>query len=340
MEGLLITELEYRELKRKSYSLLSSIDKDKHHALKKVFIPSIPTIYGVLAESILFGDYDENDYYIFEGDIPTGKLETACNIIFPKIDISEESLIENKDVIISVLTALEIDYFAKKEPEWVADKFIKEANEYWNEWRLSVDKIRITESLLESANQASTTLKTHQFTRGIFNRNSFFNIDKQSQVKLTFEFLGEEFKAMLDWLIIDHDNKVIKPYDLKTGGKTAEEFEDSFLYWRYDIQALLYTEAVKKLRNEKYPGYTVEPFRFVYISRLNEYRPLVWETTSKMLKGTLKGFTKEGVYYKGISQLLNDLEWYSSNTKAAYPREVYETSGKVIINDNIIIDEN
>tara|TARA_R110000851_G_scaffold78000_5_gene172071 strand:+ start:10406 stop:11428 length:1023 start_codon:yes stop_codon:yes gene_type:complete len=340
MEGLNITELEYRELENISYSLLSSIDRDKHYALKKVFVPSIPTIYGILTESILFGDYDKNDYYIFKGDIPTDKLGTACNIIFPKLDISNEKLIDNKDVIISILTALEIDYFAKREPEWIADKLIKDSSEYWSEWRLSVGKIRITEDLLKTAEQASKTLKSHQFTRGIFNSNSFFNVTKQSQVKLTFKFLGKDFKAMLDWLIIDHDNKVIKPYDLKTGGKTVEEFENSFFYWRYDIQALLYTTAITTLRNEKYPGYTIDPFRFVYISRLNEYRPLVWTTTKKMMKGTLKGFTMNNVPYKGVIELIDDYKWYSSNRNVSYPREVYEASGEIIINDNIIINEN
>lgn len=339
MEGLLITELEYRELDSMSYSLLSSIDRDKHYALRRVFRPSIPTIYGVLAESILFDDYDEKDYYIFECEIPTEKLKIACDTIFPQLDISKEKLIDNEDIVLSLFTALEIDYFAKKEPDWVTAKFIKEASEYWIEWRLSVDKIRISEKLLESAKQASVTLKTHQFTRTIFNTNSFFNVDKQSQVKLTFKYLGKNFKAMLDWLIIDHDNKVIKPYDLKTGGKTVEEFESSFFYWRYDIQALLYTVAVTTLRDDKYPGYVIEPFRFVYISRLNEYRPLVWITTKKIMEGTLKGFTMNDVYYKGLRELINDYEWYSSNQNVSYAREVYETSGEIVINDNIKINE-
>ena len=337
MEGLDITEAEYREIKRTSYSLLSSIDKDKHRALGKVFKPTIPTIYGVLTESILFGDYVEDEYYIFTCEAPTEKLKLACDVIFKTLPTSKP-LISYRDEIIKCFKEQEIDYWSKKEPEWIADKFIKEVSEYWMEWKDSLGKIRITNELLDSAKLAVRTLKSHQFTRNIFNVNSFFNVEKQSQVKLTFEYLGREFKAMLDWLIIDHDSKIIKPYDLKTGGKYAEEFEDSFFYWRYDIQALLYTHAVYKLRDDKYPGYTVDPFKFVFISRKDEYRPLIWVSTFLQIQGTLKGFVRNNVYYKGVKSLLSDLDWYKARPNASYSREIYESHGEVLINNNIKIE--
>jgi len=337
MVGLDITEAEYREIERTSYSLLSSIDKDKHKALTKVFYPSIPTIYGVLTESILFGDYVEDDYYIFTCDAPTDKLKLASDAIFKTLP-TDKPLIAYRDKIITCFKEQDIDYWKKKDPEWIADKFIKEVSVYWEEWRESIGKIRISNELLDSAKLAVRTLKSHQFTRNIFNKNSFFNVEKHSQVKLTFEYLGREFKAMLDWLVIDHDSKTIKPYDLKTGGKSAEEFEDSFFYWRYDIQALLYTHAVYKLRDDRYPGYTVDPFKFVFISRNDEYRPLVWTTTFLQLRGTLKGFTLNDVYYKGVKELLSDLDWYKKKPEASYSREIYESNGEVLINNNIKIE--
>ena len=340
MEGLDITEQEYRALEdRISYSLLSSVDRDKQDALTKVFIPTIPTKYGILTESILFGDYMEEDYYIFEGVAPTDKLKLACDTIFPNLS-KEFTLEEHKVAIVSIIKgqAEPIDYYAKKDPEWIAEKIIKETSGYWDELVKADGKITIDNELLNKANDASHTLKTHDFTSDIFNKDTFGNVEKFSQVKLTFEYLSRDFKAMLDWLIIDHDNKVIKPYDLKTGGKTAEEFEASFFHWRYDIQGLLYTMAIRKLRDDKYAVYKIEPFRFVFISRNDVYRPLVWRMSDKQMAATLTGFTRRNKNYKGVQELIGDLDYYRKNQNLDYAKDVYDNNGEMLIDNEIIIN--
>jgi len=269
-----ITELQYRDLDKISYSTLSSIDRDMHYALKKKFIPSDGTKFGILTESLLFNDYNPEEYYILNDSIiGDGKLKTACDMMFPKIienvEILEESLNKYINEIIFILDENKIDYWEKKDSKWRAQKIISEAKPYWVEYVKGLGKIIITSKMYLDAKQAVLTLTTHNFTRGIFSTNSFLNIEKFSQVKICFNYAGYEFKSMLDWLIIDHDNKIIKPYDLKTGAGSADNFEKSYFHWRYDIQAFLYSKAICALRDRDYPDYKVDDFKFVYISRKN-----------------------------------------------------------------------
>jgi len=341
--GLKITEREYRELKCISYSLLSTVDREGYKALKDVFKPTIATKFGVLTESILFGDYIEDEYYIIPKMEDVGDtLKDACDIIFPKlmrVPYGNHKLSDYKKDIEAILKNVDIDYYKKRTVESRAETIIKNASEYWLHMSKSHGKIIITQEMLDKAKIAANTLKTHKFTSDIFNTHTFMNVEKISQFKLKYKLYDYDIKVMLDWLVIDHDNKIIKPYDLKTGGKDVEEFEKSFFYWRYDIQAFFYNLAVKTLAKRYYPNYKIEPFRFVYISRNNVYKPIIWKITDKQLKGTFKGFYKNDVYYKGVLELINEYNWYVDGENIYYSKEVYDNSGELVINNDIIIND-
>lgn len=338
--GLSISESEYREINAASYSGLSGISRDGYRSLRNKFVHNSATKFGILAESLLFGDYDENDYYFLDDSvISEGKLKSACDTIFRLIwcEKPSEDLQDYITDIELILSEHYIDYWDKKESKWRAEKIVKESSEYWKHVVNSSDKMVMTNKAYRTALIAVKTLLEHKFTSNIFATSSFFDVEKISQFKIEFKYKGYKFKAMLDWLVVDHDNKVISPYDLKTGGKEVEEFEDSFYYWRYDIQSYLYSIAVTLVRNKYYPDYKVSPFKFIYISREDPYRPLIWIPTSKHYEGTQKGFYKDGNYYKGVDALIEEFIWFSSNEDAQYAESVYASNGEMSINDNITI---
>ncbi len=343
--GMAWTEAEYRAFDAMSYSLLSSVYREKEFALHKKFVANEATIFGLITESKLFGDYDENDYYIVPEIFKSeSKLKGALDIIFnylqPSVDGDTKKLVMYKQKIMDIFKSVEIDYFKNKEVEWKVDKLLreKESQKYWDAFLASIGKILTTDELVKSATEAKTTLATHPFTRGIF-AQEFGNVEKHSQVKLTFTYNGHKMKCMLDWLIIDHDAKVIKPYDLKTGFDNADYFSKSYFYWRYDIQAYLYSGAVKELRDRIYPDYTVEEFKFVFISRGNVYRPLVYRNTEKMLLATQKGYERFGKYYKSVDELIADYQWYKADVNRVYPEEIYKQNGETFIDDKHVIIE-
>ena len=341
--GLDITEQAYRDLDNMSYSLLSSISRESHYAINKKFRPSDSTKFGVLVEDMLFDDYVEDDYHVMSDIFSSEtKLKKACDDIFDylieSVDKLEPSLSKYLGQIEKFLANEQIDYYENKDVAWRAAKIVNDldAKRYWGEFVKGIDKITVTQSMIDDAKTASNTLKQHEFTRGIFSTNTFQDIEKFSQVKILFEYRGYQMKAMLDFLIINHDEKLIQPYDLKTGGDHAERFEKSYFFWRYDIQAYLYMRAVSELLKDKYPGYKLEMFKFVYISRNNVYRPLIWKVSPKLLKATREGFFRDGKYYKSIEELINDYLWYKEDENRIYPKEIYDSKGEVAIDDSNI----
>lgn len=337
-----ITEQEYRNLDIVSYSTLSSLSRESYKALRNTFNPTHATRFGILTESLLFGDYDPEDYYVFPDNVvPADKLKEACDIIFPMIvvDSKKNKLEEYSDIIEILLSQYDVDYYKNRTVESRTSAIIKEGSEYWKHVSKSYGKISITEDFYRLAQTAANTLKTHEFTSSIFSENSFINVEKKSQVKLKFKYKGIEFKSMLDWLVIDHHNKVIHPYDLKTGGKPVEEFEKSFFYWRYDIQATLYLIGILKMRDELYPGYKVNTFKFVYISREDVYRPIVWKVKQRQYTASIKGFVRNKIVYKGLLDLVKDYDYYLKNQNLQYPKEVYDCFGELYINDDFEIND-
>lgn len=85
------------------------------------------------------------------------------------------------------------------------------------------------------------------------------------QLPIYFKFNDVDSKALLDVVVIDHINKVIRPIDIKTyDGYPGYDFIDARIYgnFRYDIQAFWYTQALKK----QYPYYSILPFKFLVCS--------------------------------------------------------------------------
>ena len=342
--SLPITELEYRNIPDISYSLLSSVYRNGYKSLTEEFTPNISTIFGVLTESLLFGSYDKNDYYILPDDISiTDKVKGAADIIFPYLlnnGLTNDDLSVYEREIVSLFENVDIDYYKNRTSESRANTIINEISGYWKHFVKSIGKIVISQETLDRATKTVETLRNHQFTFDIFNINPFQNVEKISQFKYRYLLHGHEIKVMLDWLVIDHDNKIIKPYDLKTGSKLVEDFEQSFFYWRYDIQAFLYSIAVRQLADKYYPDYTIEPFKFVYISRFDSFKPLVWKITNKLIRGAYKGYLRDGKYYKGVLELISEYNWYVENQdNVYYSKDVYDNSGELSINSDITINE-
>jgi hypothetical protein len=103
--------------------------------------------------------------------------------------------------------------------------------------------------------------------------------------------------------------------------------------WRYYLQAAYYYDGLNwRIKNhDEVDDYQMLPFEFVVISSKNLHNPLVYQTTENDLSvgrngGKLSYNDRE---VRGWIQLIKDLKWHERNNKWSYPREVYESEGKV-----------
>lgn len=339
MIGLDITEQEYRDIDEPSYSLLAKIDREGKKGLIDDFKPNESTVFGQLVEDLACKNYKKEKYKVLDVPAPTDKLAVVFDriaTVIHSIDPEPSSNLEDyREDIIDIIRNEDIDYYKNWKEETRVNSIIKETSSYWKQLADCKGKSLISQAGYDNAVMAANTLRTHEFTKDIFNPKDK-NIETFSQVKVVFQLGNYKFKSMLDWIVVDHKNKVIKPYDLKTGSKPIGHFQSSFHYWRYDIQAYLYVKAIYFIRQEYFPGYNVEPFRFIYISREDVTKPIIFETNDLLLDRAYSGYHIGGKGYKGVLNLILEYHWYKENPDKDYCKPIYESKGVVMLNSEIM----
>lgn len=145
----------------------------------------------------------------------------------------------------------------------------------------------------------------------------------QAQFKIDYvagSFGTVELKIMPDMLEVDHKNKTIQPWDVKTSGMPGYDFFEHFVKMRYDIQASLYTDVLWNVIQEipEYNDYKILPYLFMDISRTDKV-PVTYEYEpySESQRDGLS-FQSNGreLRYKNYRTLLNEiLEYESTMTK-------------------------
>lgn len=89
-------------------------------------------------------------------------------------------------------------------------------------------------------------------------------------------------------LLIDHEHKIVHPIDLKTSSHTEWDFFESFIQWRYDIQARLYWRIIRANMDADpiFKDYTLDDYTFVVVNK-NTLTPLKWRFEDTQKTGIL-----------------------------------------------------
>lgn len=197
------------------------------------------------------------------------------------------------------------------------DTVIKENGSYYfKELINSYGKTMITEAENSIIFSIYKSITEHHATRGLFilgdDEEIFF------QNPLYFEYEGVACKMLPDWYKINHTQKTIQPYDLKTTRQRTIDFIWDVSTFRYDIQAIWYTIGLQ----QNYPDYEVLPFKFV-VETTQEGKqgtPLVYTCSENFLSVALNGKEEvvvDGTVLKkpvmGLVQLMDLYKWHCEN---------------------------
>ena len=314
-----VSEEVYRADSALSYSKLSQFHKNGPKALisnEKIDTPALR--FGSLVDCILTAPEEFDDrFYVADIDRFSDTIRKIVEDLFNP-EIESIGLIDD-DTILMILD--DYQYQTNWKSQTRIDKVISLGEDYYTVLKYSTRKIVITQQELEEAQQCVQTLRTHPFTYKIFECNRHQEI--LYQLKFKTEIDNIPFRFMMDICKVDYEQKTILPIDLKTSGKSEEDFEKSFLDWCYWIQGGAYRTGLYKITIEDnfFSDFMILPFQFCVINR-NSLNPLIWEMDDKK---TLK-FTKEK-YGTTWGQILEDANWHLQNGKFDYSRKSYENKG-------------
>lgn len=340
-----MTEPEYRKLPCLSYSGLSNLDTTPRSIISSNFQMTDALIYGSAVDVLAFDGKKEFDrkFALMSQDTPSWQLQKVLEGVIEEVLASKDDLkelssnMEDYSDIIQVVAASQ-EYGKGWKPDTVVRKTIEGAGELFKFTIENKDKLALSPQQYEYATNSVQTLYTHEFTKHLFDEQDGVDIYYQFPIVFQLEVKGKvvHLKSLLDILIINHNNKTIQPKDLKTTGKHVLAFPQSFVQWKYFLQAALYTKAVEKLIADEYPeykDYTIELFEFVVISSKDPMRPLMYECShDDIYAGTYGGKTTEGKEVRGYMTLIEHYMWHVENELYDYPYDVYQAKGKLPLN--------
>lgn len=320
---------------RLSYSRVSSFAKDGPRALvSRKDISSDGLDLGHMTDTLIFEPEKFNErYYIFDGAKPTASLGTLAEII-----LLNYTSMPDDDTILKLVKINNLWSRTKDEEKlrknWDDESF----RSYLAAMFESKGKEVIGSDLRVIAEELAAVLKTHQHSKHLL-RDAYKHEDIYDQFELEFTYGKFVFRGIIDRLIINHADKTIQMIDLKTGSPHGLSFMKSFMDFNYYLQEAIYTLGVNHVREKLGldEEYELLPFLFLYVGKGDQI-PLVYEMTDTWHKAAKNGFTtRSGYKYKGLDELLDDIDWHLTNQKFDLPREVYEKEGSLTLKDDFIV---
>lgn len=316
-----ISEPDYRLDKSLSYSKLSQFFKNGAKALisnEKIDTPSLR--FGNLVDTILTCPEEFDDrFYVADIDRFSDTIRKMVEYVYKNTE-EHESLESIGNTLIVPLN--EFDYQTNWKDETRIKKLIELGSDYYTVLKYSTGKIVISPQEFSEAQQCVNTLRTHQYTYDIFECNE--DEEVLYQLKFKTQIQGVPFRFMMDLVKIDHENKTVKSFDLKTTGDNEESFESSYVKWCYFLQSEGYWTALNWILREDdyFKDFELLPFEFIVINK-NNLTPLRW-IDKHIEDNTNELFNKYGITFQS---LLQDANWHLQNGKFDYSRKSYENNG-------------
>ena len=320
-----MNEQEYRAYNAINYSKLSTLDKDPINVNREREI-SYSQIEGKALDTWMFDNENFKNLFFIMPDnaILEDKPLQVFEILYEKFKGEEPS----SQAVIEA--AREADYYSNYKDEvklynkvWDTIKF------YYNTVKEAGTKTKITNDTYEWCIDAGLELKSNFLTAKYFESthpNIIITFQKPLIWKQVYNGTDvEEFKGLLDIEIRNDVEKWVRLVDLKKVGKKT--FESDYYFWKYYLQEGLYKEGLK----HTYPDYKVLESVFITAFRNDPARPMAYYIREEQHQINCSGgLLTNGVSFKGVFQLVEDLLWHQNYDKWEYPKEVYELSGKYL----------
>ena len=345
------TEANYRAVMLDSSSSLKDFSMDRKKYYKKYILnetvedkDSGAATMGRIVETLLMepDQFDKRFYMSSCTSTPTGLMLDFVEALYKHTrDATDESGKVTRPMDQLLQDAYKDSGF-KLKFEAVLNKFVgSDAEIYYDEIRKvrSQNLTVINTSDVTIAENIVNQLRINTTTAPIVNlvNSSRYQILDQLQVE-GYEVDGHMFKSMLDKVIIDHQEKVIRPYDLKCTWNVENFYEEYYLYRRAYIQAYLYYYAMLHMANDpnsEYYGYTVEYLKFIVCDSTNYYRPLIYTLELDDMMDAYKGFVHKGRTYPGVGELITALKWCVGTNIWDISHKNYIANGVINIKGNI-----
>jgi hypothetical protein len=204
---------------------------------------------GRVLHCLLFEPEKYDDYFIsLPGKLPTDSQRKLIDNIFKiHLNIENDSLTledYSQDILTELLTVNL--YQSYKTDQQRLDKILTEENkEYFEFLKQSQEKTIVDLPTLDGCKVQVEILKQNSDVRALLqldktDEDTHIEVYNEFYHKMDHDKLKFGLHGVIDNIVVDKDSQTIFINDLKTSGKSIQDFPDSIEYYKYWIQAAIY----------------------------------------------------------------------------------------------------
>ena len=272
---------------------------------------------GRVLHCLLFEPDKYDEYFTsMPGKFPTDNQRKIIDSIFRYHLIVGNNTLTLGDYSQEILTHLLTAnlYQTLKTDQQRLDKILTPENiEYFAFLKLSLDKTTVDQPTLDGCKVAVEVLKSNKDVRALLQLDrdlgdSSIEAYNELHIKADIEKLPFGFHGVLDNVVVDHNSKTLFINDLKTLGKSIQDFPDSVEYYRYWIQAVIYAVLAKRKFNID-DTWNIQ-ITFIVIDKYNQVYP--YQVSSETLVKWKADFT----------DIIQKVKWHYENKRFDLPYEL------------------
>ena len=279
--------------KNKFYFSYSSLNKllfspsmfYSHYVLKKrEDSKDAHLVTGSVLHCLLFEPETFDDkFLLLPGKLPSGNNRQVIDNIFKyhlSLGNNTLTLEDYTQEIISELLTINLHQSLKTDQQRLDKIITADHKEYFEFLKASLAKSIVDQDTLNGCKVSIEILKLNSSVRALLQldrteEDTHITVHNELPLAIDVDYQPFGFKGILDNIVIDTESKTVFINDLKTTGKNLTDFPESVQYYKYWMQAVIYSKMayykfVKGLPDEAEWGIIIT---FIVIDKYNQIYP-------------------------------------------------------------------
>ncbi len=259
----------------------------------------------------------DNQFAVMTSKIPSENNKKIIDNIFRNYLVNQNNTLTLEDYskdILTYLLTINLHQSLKTDQQRLDKILTDENNEYFEFLKLSLGKTVIDQIILDNCKKSLDVIKANDDVRALLQLDKSQEDDEievynELIVSMSDKNLPFGFKGILDNVVVDHNSKTLFINDLKTSGKSIQDFPESVDYYKYWIQGTIYVMlASEKFLKDK-QDWNVQ-LTFIVIDKYNQVYP--YQVSSESLSKWKIDFEK----------IVTQIRWHYDNKQYDLPYDL------------------
>ena len=259
----------------------------------------------------------DNQFAVMTSKIPSENNKKIIDNIFRNYLVNQNNTLTledySKDILTHLLT-INLHQSLKTDQQRLDKILTDENNEYFEFLKLSLGKTVIDQTILDNCKISLDVIKANDDVRVLLQLDKIqedneIEVYNELIVSMSDKNLPFGFKGVLDNVVVDHNSKTLFINDLKTSGKSIQDFPESVDYYKYWIQGVIYVMlASEKFLKDK-QDWNMQ-LTFIVIDKYNQVYP--YQVSSESLNKWKIDFEK----------IVTQIKWHYDNKQYNLPYDL------------------